>query len=200
VIAYRKFSDTFQKNRVGATNPPKPPNAPKVRPIARIKKRTLGSLGTLGEGSLETHNSDPAAEAAWTDAQDKRAAIAEYDGGTPQAWAEVLVRLDPNRPPREVPPRRWLRFVDDSKRFLDCGWATRATVLGWGPLDLFGFDRERPMARIDRLGLVWLLKGGTVVELHSDRAILKTPGGAVQSYPRRPIEVGRIVLPWQLIQ
>jgi hypothetical protein len=72
-------------------------------------------------------------------------------------------------------------------------------AIGWGLLDLFGCDRERPMSRVDHLGLVWLLNGGTVVELQCDGAILETPGGALQSYPRRPIEVGRIVLPWQLI-
>jgi len=36
--------------------------------------------------------------------------------------------------------------------FLDGGWAEKATVLGWGPLDLLGCDRERPFARIDYAG------------------------------------------------
>jgi hypothetical protein len=52
--------------------------------------------------------------------------------------------------PGDVPPRRWLRFIDDCGHFLDGGWAARAKELGWGPLDLFGCDRERPFARIDR--------------------------------------------------
>ena len=67
-------------------------------------------------------------------------AIAEYDGGAPRAWAEALARLDPNKPPGDLPPRRWLRFVDDCGRFLDGGWAVRAAAFGWGPLDLFGCD------------------------------------------------------------
>ena len=135
----------------------------------------------------------------WTDAEEERAAIAEYDGGAPRAWAEALARLDPNKPPSNVPPQRWLRFINDCGRFLDGGWATCATTLGWGPLDLFGCDRERPVSRRVHLGLVWLLDGGTVVELQRDRAILKTVGGALQSYRRRPVEVGRVVLAWQLI-
>jgi hypothetical protein len=49
----------------------------------------------------------------WTDAEEERAAIAEYDGGAPRAWAEALARLDPNKPPSDVPPQRWLRFIDD---------------------------------------------------------------------------------------
>jgi hypothetical protein len=112
--------------------------------------------------------------------------------------AEALARLDPNKPQGDVPPRRWLRFIDDCGRFLDGGWAARATALGWGPLDLFGCDRERPFARVDHLGLLWMVKGGTIVELHRDRAILETESGVRQTYRRRPVEVGRVVLVWEL--
>jgi len=42
--------------------------------------------------------------------------------------------------------------------------------------------------------LLWLLNGGAIVELHRDRAILETESGANQSYRRRPVEVGRVVL------
>ena len=134
----------------------------------------------------------------WGDTEDERAAIAEFDGGAPRAWAEAVARLDPNSPPGDVPPRRWLRFIDDCGRFLDGGWAERVTAFGWGPLDLFGCDRERPFVRRDHKGLLWLLDGGTVRELHRDRAIVETTGGALQTYRRRPVEVGRVVLAWQL--
>jgi hypothetical protein len=39
-----------------------------------------------------------------------------YDGGAPQAWAEALARLDPDKPPGDVPARRWLCFIDDRGR------------------------------------------------------------------------------------
>jgi hypothetical protein len=128
---------------------------------------------------------------------DERASIIEFDGGTPRAWAEALARLDPNKPPGDLPPRRWLRFIDDCGRFLDGGWAVREAVLGWVPLDLFGCDRERPFARVDHLGLLWLLNGGTVLELHRDRAILEPERGAPQRYRRRPVEIGRVALAWE---
>jgi hypothetical protein len=140
----------------------------------------------------------PAPTGAWTDAQEERAAIVEYDGGAPRAWAEALARLDPNSPPGDVPPQRWLRFIDDCGRFLDGGWADKAAASGWGPLDLFGCDRERPFARIDHMGLLWLLKGGSIVELHRDRALIETERGARQTYRRRPVEVGRVMLGWEL--
>jgi hypothetical protein len=140
-----------------------------------------------------------ARESTWTDAEEERAAIVQYDGGAPREWAEGFARLDPRCPPGDVPVRRWLRFIDDGGRFLDRGWAARASVLGWGPLDLFGCDRERPFARIDHLGLLWLLDGGTVLELHRDHAIIEPLRGARQTYRRRPVEVGRVMLAWELI-
>jgi hypothetical protein len=81
----------------------------------------------------------------WTEREEERAAIVEHDGGARRAWAEALARLDPAKPPRDVPLDRWERFIDDCGRFLDLGWANRAEALGWGPLHLFGCDRERPL-------------------------------------------------------
>jgi hypothetical protein len=129
---------------------------------------------------------------------DERAGIIEFDGGLPRASAEALARLDPTKAPGDVPARGWVQFIDDCGRFLDSGWASRVETLGWGPLDLFGCDRERPFARVDHLGLLWLVKGGTIIDLHRDRAILETKSGARQTYWRRPVEVGRVVLAWQL--
>jgi hypothetical protein len=141
----------------------------------------------------------PAQDGTWTDAEEERAAIVEHDGGAPRAWAEGFARLDPTNPPGDVPAQRWLRFIDDGGRFLDAGWTDKAAAFGWGPLDLFGCDRERPFARIDHLGLLWLLDGGTVLELHRDHAIIETLGGARQTYRRRPVEVGRVMLAWELM-
>jgi hypothetical protein len=35
---------------------------------------------------------------------------------SPDGRAEALARLDANRPPGDVPPRRWLRFIDDEPK------------------------------------------------------------------------------------
>jgi hypothetical protein len=92
-------------------------------------------------------------DGAWTDAEEERAAIIEYDGGAPRDWAEALARLDPNKPPQHVPLHRWLRFIDDCGRFLDGGWADKAAALGWGPLDLFGCNPRRPLYLSSRTAL-----------------------------------------------
>ena len=49
--------------------------------------------------------------------REERAAVIEHDGGTPRAWAEGFARLDPSKPPEDMPQRRWLRFVDDCGAF-----------------------------------------------------------------------------------
>ena len=129
---------------------------------------------------------------------DERAAIIEYDGGITRTWAEALALLDPARPPCDTPPKRWLQFIDDCGRFLDNGWGPRAEALGWGPLDLFGCDRERPFARIDRAGLLWLINGSKLVALTAETAIIETSTGHRQTFQRRPREMGSIVLAWDL--
>jgi hypothetical protein len=150
--------------------------------------------GAPVKNNLAAPPSDP-----WTELHDERAATIEHDGGAPKAWAEALVRLNPSSPPADVPLRRWLAFVDDCARFVDGGWAERAAACGWGPLDLFGCDRERPFVRIDRMGLLWLLSGGAVIELHRDHAIIATTGGARQTFRRRPVDIGCVVFAWELV-
>jgi hypothetical protein len=136
------------------------------------------------------------AQANWGEVEEERVAILEYDGGIPRAWAEGFARLDPDRPPGDVPLRRWQQFVDDVGCFLD-RWADMAAALGWSPYELFGCDRDRPFARIDQAGLLWLLNGEKLVALTENTATTERRTGARQTYRRKPTEPGR-VLAWEL--
>jgi hypothetical protein len=133
----------------------------------------------------------------WQSAFNERASIIEFDGGAPRAWAEALARLDPAHPPCDIPQKRWVQFIDDCGRFLDGGWAPRAEALGWGPLDLFGCDRHKPYARVDRAGLLWLLNGRTLLALTANTAAIATATGGSLTFRRIPNEPGR-VLAWEL--
>jgi hypothetical protein len=174
--------------------PPKAPKPPKVSPISEIEGQTLGALVS---GQDETEDFRPSSE-TWTDAQEERAAVIEFHGGAPRPWAEALARLDPANPPADVPLARWQQIIDDCGRFLDLGWANRAEALGWGPLHLFGCDRERPLARYDRMGLLWILQGRKLVALTAHTATIDTLTGSLQTYRRVPIGSDRIVLAWEL--
>jgi hypothetical protein len=133
----------------------------------------------------------------WGEAEEERAATVEHRGKVPRIWAEGFARLDPNRPPGDVPLKRWQRLVDDVGRFLDSPFSTVAAALGWGPLDLFGCNRDRPFARIDQAGLLWLLNGDRLLALTEHTATIETRTGARQTYRRKPSEPGR-VLAWEL--
>jgi hypothetical protein len=159
---------------------PRPLPAKLVDQLRRAKGEVIALLAADPVSSLE-----------------ERAAIVEYGAAVPRSWAEGFARLDPARPPADVPLRRWQQFIDDVGRFLDSGFAARAAALGWGPFDIFGCDRDRPFARIDQQGLCWLVTGNRVVSLFENAAVIQTWTGQRQTWRRKPSEPGR-VLAWEL--
>ena len=80
----------------------------------------------------------------------------------PKVYASEFARLQA-QPPAEVPRDRWHQFINDAGLFLD-HWGRQAEALGWRPEELFGLDPDAPMARYDRMGLIWMLHGETVVD------------------------------------
>jgi hypothetical protein len=135
--------------------------------------------------------------AAWTEAEEERAAIIQHEAGVPRAWAEGFARLDRATPPLDVSPQRWQRFIDDCGLFIDFGWAAKADALGWGPLDLFGCDRARPWQRVERLGLLWLLNGRRLLKLEAGIAVIQATNGSTVTFSRIASSDGR-VLAWNL--
>lgn len=131
------------------------------------------------------------------EAEAEGAANVEDDGAIPREWAEGFARLDPDRAPGDVPPRRWRSFVDDAGAFLD-RWAAQASAFGWSTHDLFGCDRDRPFARVDQAGLLWLVNGDRLVILTAETATIETTTGARQIWRRKPTRPGRL-LAWELV-
>jgi len=115
----------------------------------------------------------------------------------PQHWAREVVRLDPGLSPADIPPPRWEQLINDARQFLEDGWAAQAADQGWGPYDLFGCDAAKPYARVDRLGLVWLLDGRPVAALTDETATILTASGGHLTFRRRPIEPD-LALAWTL--
>lgn len=157
--------------------------------------------GSAERAAIAKHNAGTTepAHATWGKAEEERAGIVEHNGYIPRVWAEGFARLDPERPPSDVPPERWQRFVDDVGLFLDSPFRALAAALGWGPFDLFGCDRDRPFARIDQAGLLWQLNGGHLIALSEDAAGIQTCAGARQTY-RLGRSVAGQMLTWELIR
>jgi hypothetical protein len=221
--AYRKFTDTLGENRIrGAPKPLNDPAADAGQTLGAVG--TLGAAhpedrnssaavtkerppdGTrrqaesnIGDGANEHLNqlNHLKPQLSWGEGEEERAAIVEHDGCIPRGWAEGFARLHPARPPSDVPAKRWLRFVDDVGTFLDSPFCAVAAALGWGPHDLFDCDRDRPFARIDHAGLLWLLNGDKLIALSENTATIAARTGARQTWRRRPSELGR-VLAWEL--
>ncbi len=97
-----------------------------------------------------------------------------------------------------MPPRRWRQFLADSAAFLDSPLAAQASELGWTSLDLFGADRDKPYARIDQAGLLWLLNGDRLLWLTQDRAMIETKSGAHHTFRRRLVGE-HCGTPWSLL-
>ena len=84
--------------------------------------------------------------------------------------------------PAGVPDDRWRLALADAERFL-AEWGDAAERLGWTEADLFDLHETVPLSRVDRMGLVWLLKGERVVLLTEGVARLER-GLAVYRRPQ----------------
>lgn len=169
-----------------------------ARDSRRDTKRDRVSRPTRSiETSAETVAAGEAAPVTWGEPETERPAIIEHDGRIPRGWAEGFARLDPDRPPGDVPAKRWRQFIDDVGRFIDNPFCAVAAALGWTAYDLFGCDRDRPFARIDCSGLLWLLNGGRLVELTATAATIETKACKRHRWQKKPIAPDR-VLAWEL--
>jgi hypothetical protein len=88
-----------------------------------------------------------------------------------------------------VEPEFWHQTADDARRFLS-RWGEEAEALGWTARDLFGLpavpDEPHPsyrrLSRYDQTGLIWLLRGRTVVALTESTAAVESATGMVTVY------------------
>jgi hypothetical protein len=115
----------------------------------------------------------------------------EKEEATLSSLVASLATLERRRPDH-IETADWQHAVEDGRRFL-IQWGDRATALGWGAPDIFGLPpvpsnphpRWRRLARVDRLGLVWLMHGRPVIAITAASAAIGTPrGGPVTFYCR----------------
>ena len=88
----------------------------------------------------------------------------------PTVYALAFAQIQANAPP-EVPLERRHQFINDAGIFLD-QWGHEAERLGWTAEALFGLHPAAPLARYDRMGLIWMPKGECVVALTATGARL----------------------------
>jgi hypothetical protein len=107
-----------------------------------------------------------------------------------EPYASALASLRAKCPPY-VPEDRWRQAIADATTFAT-KWGAEAQALGWTASELFGLHPvpEQPapydrLARLDDLGLIWLLRGRPVTVLTSTEAVILCHSGATLKFYRR---------------
>jgi hypothetical protein len=141
-----------------------------------------GSSRDKGQSSVAATDASPSSPSFGNECRGKLSSTAG-SVEIPDEWSDGVRGLDAGSAPADVPERRWVLFVEDSLKFLTA-WGGAAAALGWDALDVFGCDQKNPFARVDRLGLVWLLGGRRLLALTAASAAIEAVSGAVLSYYR----------------
>ena len=109
----------------------------------------------------------------------------------PGPYASALAALCA-KCPAHVPEDRWHQAIADATAFTTKSGA-EAQAFGWTVPELFGLHPvpEQPaanydrLARVDDMGLIWLLRGRPVIVLKSTDAIIGCHSGATLKFYRR---------------
>jgi hypothetical protein len=189
-----RFFDPYTALAAVKNDPREPAKAAKIAKADPAPPDPLAGLASLAVAAPPIADHAERIVATWDRGAEKRAA---FNGTIPRDWTEGIAKLDPDYPPADAPARRWLVFISDCGQFLSGPFASKAAALGWTELDIFGCDRDRPFARIDQAGLLWLLNGDRLIALSENTATVETNTGVRQTWRCKPNQPGR-TLPWEL--
>ncbi len=118
------------------------------------------------------------------------------NSSAPAEWLEGFGSLDPNIAPLGFPAKWWRETIRDGELFL-AKWARQAAHLGWTAFDVFGAHQTAPAANYAAMGLVLLIRGGRVVAISAETAIIEQASGSRLTFTRRPPEREAVLL-WDL--
>ena len=107
----------------------------------------------------------------------------------------VIDRLRSMTPPESFSPEAWHQLLLDTDSFFR-RWAEQAELLAWSDTDLIGVHPGAPAARYDAMGLLFLIRGGEVIELHDHCATIRSQRGSPLVYLK--CEYAGAVLLWEV--
>lgn len=109
----------------------------------------------------------------------------------------ILGRLRSMTPPESFRADAWRGLLADCGAFFD-RWTGWIKLDDWSDLDLAGVHPIAPAARYDSMGLLLLIRGGTVMEMGSRRATIVTARNSRLVYRKHD---SAIAVPlWELVR
>ena len=127
------------------------------------------------------------------------AAATENSAEVPQEWLQGVSRLWGMSPPATVAPDSWAAFLESCEAFMAGPWPGKAASMGWTADSLFGCHGRKPVERVDRMGLLWLLGTGRIAALTEETAVIEMPSGSRLTYRVHPIREPSDVLAWEFL-
>lgn len=121
--------------------------------------------------------------------------IAPATGVIPKEWSAGLASLDRLPQPYFLTPYEWKRLISDAQSFGRL-WAPQAHALGWTVQELFGCPHNVARSIYLPSGIVYLLEGRNVGEIHADQAAILNRTGAPHTY-RRDFDRSSIIPIWE---
>ncbi len=100
--------------------------------------------------------------------------------------------------PKTILADSWAAFLESCDGFMAGPWPGQAASMGWDAHNLFGCHALKPVERVDRMGLLWLLRGGRIAALASESATIEMPSGSRLTYRTNAIREPGDVLAWEL--
>ena len=101
----------------------------------------------------------------------------------PAEWAKGLELLGTLPVPDFMTKYQWGRLVSDAQSFGRL-WAPQAHSIGWTVQELFGCPANVARSIYLPCGVVYLLEGRNVLEIHTDRAVIENRDTRPHTYRR----------------
>jgi putative DNA primase/helicase len=135
------------------------------------RQKGMGTFGNLGHLRADCRTPDPCQQQ--TQIAGTAALGQDLATDIPASYAQQFRALQAACP-ADVSSERWQLCLGDARRFFG-KWGRKAHKLGWTAHDLLGLHPTAPLARHDEMGLLWTLRGQSVVDLGARAA--KLSGG-----------------------
>lgn len=109
----------------------------------------------------------------------------------PEPWNIACLGTLTRPQPKEICDKQWNTVLTQLHRWIgqDSEQLREIIEKKWTLSHIFGCHKVSPQCRYDCMGLLLLIQGKTIEQIHDDRIVLKTSSGATQTFYKEPINL-----------